>query len=217
MACRFFVCSPSFLATLTSSKWLFFLFGSFSVAILCFQPDPPTLKTLDLNKEKQHFAEICVWDLKMVLRMVWASLGHLFGTLGGFLRGLFFLLKILSSTLEPPQCPPGAPKRSPGGPDSPTRRPHDEADGPTRPPRLIWRRVGAYFPEIWITKSKKKRKQETSSRPFRGDFGAVQFRAFLLFLLCFSCSAFSSSSCSSSSSSASPSSTLPSPSPSLSL
>ena len=131
--------------------------------------------------------------------MVWASLGPLFATLGGFLRGLLFLLKLQLGTLEPPHWSRGAPNRSPGGPNSPTRHPHDEVDGPTRPPKLIWRRVRGYVPEIWITKSKEKRKQETSSRPLRGDFAAVQFRASLSFLICFSCSALSPSSSSASS------------------
>ena len=119
--------------------------------------------------------------------MVWACLGPLFGTLGGFLRGLFFLLKIHLRTLELPFWPRGAPNRSPGGPNSPTRRPHDEADGPTRPPRLIWRCVRAYFPEVWIAKSKKKRKQETSSRPFRSDCRVPRFSlvSSSFFLLCF--------------------------------
>ena len=112
----------------------------------------------------------------MVLRMVWASLDPLFATLGGFLRGLFFLLKLQLSTLAPPHCSRGAPNRSPGGPGSPTRNPHDEVDGPTRPPRLIWRRVRAYFPVIWIPESKKNRKQETPPKPFRGDFAAADTR-----------------------------------------
>ena len=37
----------------------------------------------------------------MVVKMVWASLGLILATLGGFLRGLFFLLKLQLSTLAP--------------------------------------------------------------------------------------------------------------------
>ena len=101
MACRFFVCSQSFLTTLPSSKWLFFFSWSLSVAILSLQPDAPTLQNIDCILEKQHLVEIYVWDRKMVLKMVWASLGLILATLGGFLRELFFLLKLQLSTLAP--------------------------------------------------------------------------------------------------------------------
>ena len=37
----------------------------------------------------------------MVLRMVRASLGLILATLGGFLQGLFFLLKLQLNTLAP--------------------------------------------------------------------------------------------------------------------
>ena len=87
--------------------------------MLSLQPDSPTLKHIVLTYAKQHFVEIYVWDRKMVLKMVWASLGLLFATLGGFLRGLFFLLKLQLSTLAPligpeelltgPQAAPTAP------------------------------------------------------------------------------------------------------------
>ena len=37
------------------------------------------------------------------------------------------------------------------------RRPHGEADGPTKPPRLIWKRIWTYFPLVLDLKSKKKK------------------------------------------------------------
>ena len=41
---------------------------------------------------------------------------------------------------------------------------HGEADGPMEPPRVIWKRIWSYFPEILRTTSIKKRKQESKDR-----------------------------------------------------
>merc|ERR1712078_527936 len=93
--------------------------------------------------------------------------GARFGCSWGLLRGSFgvfagsrwhpeFSKLLFGAPLSPHLGPRGAsnsPKRLP-------RRPHGEANGPTKPPRLIWRRIWIYFLLILDPTSKKTRKQE---------------------------------------------------------
>ena len=95
----------------------------------------------------------------------WGLLGGSFGAFAGSRWHPEFSKLFIWAPLSPHLGPRGAsnsPKRLP-------RRPHGEADGPTKPPRLIWRRSWTYFPAILETKSMKKRKQNTSLTPFRSD------------------------------------------------
>merc|ERR1712078_954851 len=87
------------------------------------------------------------------------------GAFAGFRWHPEFSQLLFWAPLSPHLGPRGAsnnPKRLP-------RRPHSEADGPTKPPRLIWRRIWIYFLLILKPKSKEKRKQEAYLQPFRGD------------------------------------------------
>ena len=103
----------------------------------------------------------------MLLMVFWGSLGLVLGALGGFLGTLLVLLRALGGTLNfqnfflgAPLSPHLGPRGASNSPKRLPRRPHGEADGPTKPPRLIWRRIWTYFLLILDPKSKKKRKQE---------------------------------------------------------
>ena len=156
------------LLSLPSSKRVFFLSWSLLVSILSSQADPPTLKNLDFAAAGARFSKnqgLGSKDaLDGVLGLSWARFGCSWGLLGGSF-GAFagsrwhpeFSKLFIWAPLSPHLGPRGAsnsPKRLP-------RRPHGEADGPTKPPRLIWRRIWTYFLLIFDPKSMKKRKQET--------------------------------------------------------
>ena len=103
----------------------------------------------------------------MLLMVFWDSLGLVLGALRGFLGALLVLLRALGGTLNfaklfiwAPLRPHLAPRGASNSPKRLPRRPPGEADGPTKPPRLIWRRIWTYFLLISDPKSKKKRKQE---------------------------------------------------------
>ena len=137
MACRFFVCSQSVLATLPSSKWLFFFSWNLSVAILSLQPAPPTLQNLDFHYGKTTFCRNLRLGSKDGfedgLGVSWAHFGYSWGLFAGAL----FPSK---ASVEHPcasHCPRGAPNKTPGDPNSPTRWPqrlprcsNDPQDGP---------------------------------------------------------------------------------------
>ena len=152
---------------LASSKSLCSFFWSLLVSILSSQADPPTLKNLDFMVAGARFSKNQgLWSkdaLDGVLGLSWARFGCSWGLLGGSF-GAFagsrwhpeFSKLLFGAPLSPHLGPRGAsnsPKRLP-------RRPHGEANGPTKPPRLIWRRIWTYFLLISDPKSKKKRKQE---------------------------------------------------------
>ena len=159
----FFSC----LLWLPSSKSLFSFSSSLLVSILSSQADPPTLKNLDFASVGARFSKnqgLGSKDaLDGVLGLSWPRFGCFWGLLGGSF-GAFagsrwhpeFSKLLFWAPLSPHLGPRGAsnsPKRLP-------RRPHGEANGPTKPPRLIWRRIWTYFLLILDPKSKKKRKQE---------------------------------------------------------
>ena len=97
------------------------------------------------------FRKITVSDLKMLLMVLWASLGLILGALGAFLGALLVLLRAFGGTLtsqdfclgalEASSCPPRSPQQ-------PSGRPQSEADGLPKPPRGLWRRLAAYISEI---------------------------------------------------------------------
>ena len=147
---------------------LFFLSWSLMVSILSSQADPPTLKNLDFAAVGARFlksqglgSKDALWN---VLGLSWPRFGCSWGLLGGsfgaFARSRWhpeFSKLFIWAPLSPHLGPRGAsnsPKRLP-------RRPHGEADGPTKPPRLIWRRISTYFLLMLDPKSMKKRKQDT--------------------------------------------------------
>ena len=158
----------SCLLWLPSSKSFFFFSSSLLVSILSSKADPPTLKNLGFMRAGARFSKnqgLGSKDaLDGVLGLSWARFGCSWGLLGGSF-GAFagsrwhpeFSKLFIWAPLSPHLGPRGAsnsPKRLP-------RRPHGEADGPTKPPRLIWRRIWTYFLLIFNPKSMKKRKQET--------------------------------------------------------
>ena len=108
-----------------------------------------------------------------VLGLSWARFGCSWGLLGGSF-GAFagsrwhpeFSKLFIWAPLSPHLGPRGAsnsPKRLP-------RRPHGEADGPTKPPRPIWKRISTYFLMISEPKSVKKYKKH-SYGPFEAIIG----------------------------------------------
>ena len=158
----------SFVISPPSFKSLFSLSSSLLVSILSSQADPPTLKNLDFVPTGTRFSKkqgLGSKDaLDGVLGLSWARFRCSWGLIGGYF-GAFagsrwhpeFSKLFIWAPLSPHLGPRGAsnsPKRLP-------RRPHGEADGPTRPPRLIWRRIWTYFLMILDPKSMKKRKHET--------------------------------------------------------
>ena len=158
----------SCLLWLSSSKSLFFFSSSLLVSILSSKADPPTLKNLGFMRAGARFSKNQGLGSKDALDgglgLSWARFGCSWGLLGGSF-GAFagsrwhpeFSKLFIWAPLSPHLGPRGAsnsPKRLP-------RRPHGEADGPTKPPRLIWRRISTYFLLILDPNSAKKGKQET--------------------------------------------------------
>ena len=120
----------------------------------------------------------------MLLMVFGGSLGLVLGALGGSF-GAFagsrwhpeFSKLLFGAPLSPHLGPRGAsnsPKRLP-------RRPHGEADGPTKPPRLIWRRSWTYFLVIWDPKSMEKKKARDIVTALSKRFSALE--VFLVLLL----------------------------------
>ena len=120
---------------------------------------PPTLKNLNFTNGKPTFSKRNeLSDLNMPLRVIWGPLGLAFGALGRLLAALLvsklFIWGLMTFHL-------GA-REALNGPKQLPRRLHGEADGPMKPPRLIWRRTWTNFPEMLNTKSMRgKKKQET--------------------------------------------------------
>ena len=77
---------------LFSMTFFYVFFRCLLGSILSSQADPPILKNLDFVTRELDFRKIKVWDLKMLFRMFWGSLGLILGALGGLLRALFALL-----------------------------------------------------------------------------------------------------------------------------
>ena len=150
------------------SKSLFFFSSSLLVPILSSKADSPTLKNLGFMRAGARFSKNQgLWSndaLDGVLGLSWARFGCSWGLLGGSF-GVFagfrwhpeFSKLLFGAPLSPHLGPRGAsnsPKRLP-------RRPHGEANGLTKPQRLIWRRIWTFFLMIMDPKSMKTRKQET--------------------------------------------------------
>ena len=173
------------------------------------QADPPTLKNLDFASAGARFLKNQGLGSKDALDGVlglswprfWCSWGPLGGSFGALVRAWWhpeFSKRFIWAPLSPHLGPRGAlnnPKLLP-------KRPHGEAEGPTKPPKPIWTRIWTYFPTIWV-RNQRKSEQETSFRPFEA---ILRSRVM---------SSSSSSSSSASYYSASPSSPSPSSSPAL--
>ena len=158
----------SCLLWLPSSKSFFFFSSNLLISILSSKADPPTFKNLGFMTAGARFSKnqgLGSKDaLDGVLGLSWARFGCSWGLLGGPFGAVAgsrwhpeFSKLFIWAPLSPHLSPRGAsnsPKRLP-------RRPHGEADGPTKPPRLIWRRIWTYFLLMFDPKSMKKRKQET--------------------------------------------------------
>ena len=116
----------------------------------------------------------CKDGLESGLGLSWARfwcylgpLGGSFGDLGAARWHPGFPKLFISAPLSPHLGPRGAlnsPKQLP-------RRPHGEADGPTKPPRPIWRRIWSCFP-CGVGGELKQMKQETSFKPFEPILGS---------------------------------------------
>ena len=129
-------------------NWLFFLSWTLLVMILTSQAVPPTLKNLDFASAGARFSKNQGWGSEDALSGVWwlslapfwcswGRLGSSFGALGAFRWHPDISKLFIWAPLSPHLGPRGAlnsPKELP-------RRPHGEADGPTKPPKPIWRRI----------------------------------------------------------------------------
>ena len=141
-------CSFSYLLSLPSSKSLFSSSWSLFVSILNSQADRPTFKNVGFMMAGARFSKNQGFGSKDALDGVWGLSWARFGCSWGLLWGYFgafagsrchpeFLKRFIWAPLSPHLGPRGAsnsPKRLP-------RRRHGEADGPTKPPRHLWRRI----------------------------------------------------------------------------
>ena len=160
------------------------------MSILSSQADPPTLKKLDFVSAGARFSKnqgLGSKDaLDGVLGFSWARFGCSWGLLGGSF-GAFagsrwhpeFSKLFIWAPLSPHLAPRGAlnnPKQLP-------KRPHGEAEGPTKPPNPIWTCISTYFPAIWW-RNQRKKKPRYIVRAFRSDspLSSYFFIFFILFL-----------------------------------
>ena len=122
--------------------------------------------------------------------------------MGRFWRswGVYMAPRNFKTSFLAPRSAHIASRRALDSPQQRPRRPHREAEGPTKPPRPSSRYRRLSVPDDLESKSTKKRQQGTSPRHSRGDIGAVEFNVFsfvsslddllllllllLLFLLC---------------------------------
>ena len=81
-----------------------------------------------------------VSDLQIVAKMFSASVGPICCALAGLSWGLDLPSKIKFGTLDLSHCRRGTPNSAPRRPHQPPRLPHGEANGPTKPPKPLWRR-----------------------------------------------------------------------------
>ena len=108
------------------------------------------------------------------MRLSWARVGCPVGLLGGSFaafaasRWLFGSSKLLSWA---PLSPHPGSRGALNSPQQLPRRPHGEADGPTKPPKLIWKRISIYFLMISEPKSAKKLWKKHSYGPFEAIIG----------------------------------------------
>ena len=91
----------------------------------------------------------------MLFKMLWGSLNLVLGALGGLLGPLFALLggvsvapRISKAFLGDPLGPHLGPRGASKSPTQLPKRPHGEAEGPTKPPTPIWKRISAYLPTL---------------------------------------------------------------------
>ena len=158
----------SSLLSLPSSKSLFSLSWSLLVSILSSQADPPTLKNVDFASAVARFSKnqgLGSQDaLDGGLGLSWSRFGCFWGLLGGSFgafAGARWHPEFSKLFFWAPLSPHLGPRGASNSPKRLLRPPHGEADGPTKPPRPIWRRIWTYFLMILDPKSTKKRKQET--------------------------------------------------------
>ena len=80
-----------------------------------------------------------------------------------WLRNQFKLIsdRISKLFIWPPLSPHLSPRGASNSPKRLPRRPHGEADGPTKPPRPIWRRISTYFLMISEPQSENKYKKHS--------------------------------------------------------
>ena len=160
------------------------------MSILTFQAVPPTLKNLDFASAGARLQKNQGLGLKDALSGVWwlswapfwcswGRLGGAFGALGGSRWHPEFLKHFIWEPLRSHLGPRGAlnnPKLLP-------KRPHGEAEGPTKPPNPIWTRISTYFPAIWW-RNQRKKKARYIVQAFRSDspLSSYFFIFFILFL-----------------------------------
>ena len=140
----------------------------------------PIIKNLDFALARARFFEKSkVWVVKRLLRVLRGSLSIAVGAPGGFLGALLVLLGAPGNTpnskkgfLRAPMSPDPDPRGTLNSPKQLPRRLHGEGDGPTKPPRPIWRRMSTYPFAISEAKSTQHMKQGTSPWPFKATIGA---------------------------------------------
>ena len=171
-------------------NWLFFLSWTLLVMILTSQAVPPTLKNLDFASAGARFSKNQGWGSEDALSGVWwlslapfwcswGRLGGSFGALGGSRWHPDISKLFIWAPLSPHLGPRGAlnnPKLLP-------KRPHGEAEGPTKPPNPIWTRISTYFPAIWW-RNQRKKKIRYIVQAFRSEspLSSYFFIFFILFL-----------------------------------
>ena len=131
--------------------------------ILSSQADPPTLKNLDFASAAARFLKNQSLGSKDaldgVLGLSWPRFGCFWGLLGssfGAFAGSRWHLEFSKLLFWAPLSPHLGPRGASNSPKQLPRRPHGEADGPTKPPRPIWKRISTYFLMISEPQSEKK-------------------------------------------------------------
>ena len=92
------------------------------------------------------------------LGLFFGAPGGSFGALGGSRWHPEFPKRFIWAPLSFHLGPRGAlnnPKLLP-------KRPHGEAEGPTKPPKPIWKRIWIYFPAIWDGNEKRSKRHRSS-------------------------------------------------------
>ena len=89
----------------------------------------------------------------MPFKMFWGSLRLLFGAPGGFLGALWVLLGRLDGSpnvskrfIWAPLSSHLGPRGALNNPKQLPKRPDGEGEGPTKPPKAIWKRISTYVP-----------------------------------------------------------------------
>ena len=158
----------SFVISPPSFKSLFSFYWRLCLSILSSQGAPCTFKNVAAASAAGRFLKNQGLEFKVamldVLGFSWPRFGWFWGSLGGSFC-VFWSSRWHPEFSKLFRWPPLSPHLGPQGasnsPQELPRRPHGEADGPTKPPRPIWRRFWAYFWWFWYRNQWRKSKQVT--------------------------------------------------------